>query len=190
MFMAHTRFPIFPTTKIAAVLTALAFLAGCSSPKPAAVSTPSPVPSASPAVVQPSATIADHAAKNPDSDKKVDKFDPYVAAVRASTMSGYPAATIGKAFEIAFHNAQWRSRQTKEGGRVVDFTGTLPANLRQDCFASKDARTAAPCAQDARVTFQWTFNPDGRLFHLSYIDPEPWPVAYRSTREMLLYIFE
>jgi hypothetical protein len=27
------------------------------------------------------------------------------------------------------------------------------------------------------------------LFHLSYVDPEPWPPAYRSTRDMLLFIY-
>ena len=27
------------------------------------------------------------------------------------------------------------------------------------------------------------------LFHLSYVDPEPWPAAYRSTRDMLLFIY-
>ena len=71
----------------------------------------------------------------------------------------------------------------------MDFTGTLPANVRQDCLAAKDARPAAPRAQDAKVTFQWTFASDGQLFHLSYIDPEPWPEARRSTREMLLFIY-
>ena len=73
---------------------------------------------------------------------------------------------------------------------MVDFTGALPANMHQDCLATKDARRPAPpCVQDAKVTFQWTFAPDGRLFHLSYIDPEPWPAAFQSTREMLLFIY-
>ena len=29
-------------------------------------------------------------------------------------MSGYPAATIGKAFETAFHDFQWHSTVTKK----------------------------------------------------------------------------
>lgn len=113
----------------------------------------------------------------------------YVATVRGSTMSGYPTATIGKAFEAAFHDFQWQSTVTSEGVRLVSFTGKLPANMREDCLAAKEARPARPCAQDAKVTFQWTFPSGGPLFHLSYIDPEPWPAAYRSTRDMLLFIY-
>lgn len=97
-------------------------------------------------------------------------------------MSGYPAATIGKAFEAAFRDSKWQSR-TADGVRIVNFTGTLPDQVRQNCFAAKE------CAPDAKVTFQWTFTSDGRFFHLSYIDPEPWPEARRSTREMLLFIY-
>ncbi len=104
-------------------------------------------------------------------------------------MSGYPAATIGNAFEAAFHDFQWHSTVTKEGVRVVDFTGTLPANLRQDCVAAKPTRPAPTCAQNSKVTFQWTFAPNSALFHLSYVDPDPWPPAYRSTRDMLLFIY-
>ena len=103
-------------------------------------------------------------------------------------MSGYPAATIGTAFESAFRDFQWHSKVTSEGVRVVNFTGLLPANLRQDCVAAKKPTAASPCAQDAKVTFEWTFAPNGGLFHLSYVDPEPWPEAHRSTREMLLFI--
>ena len=98
-------------------------------------------------------------------------------------MSGYPAATIGKAFETKFHDAHWNSAVTSAGVRVVNFTGQLPANLRQDCLATKG------CPQDSKVTFQWSFAPDSVLFHLSYVDPEPWPPAYRSTRDMLLFIY-
>ena len=97
-------------------------------------------------------------------------------------MSGYPAATIGKAFEAAFRDFKWESR-TADGAHIVHFTGTLPDKVRQNCFVAKE------CAPDAKVTFQWTFTPDGRFFHLSYIDPEPWPEARRSTREMLLFIY-
>ena len=53
-------------------------------------------------------------------------------------MSGYPAATIGKAFETSFRDSHWDSAVTSEGVRVVNFTGTLPANLRQDCVAAKE----------------------------------------------------
>ena len=57
-------------------------------------------------------------------------------------MSGYPAATIGKAFETTFHDFQWHSTVTSEGVRVVNFTGLLPANLRQDCVGAKSAAHA------------------------------------------------
>ena len=97
-------------------------------------------------------------------------------------MSGYPAKTIGNAFEAAFRDFKWESR-TADGAHIVHFTGTLPDRVRQDCFTAKE------CAPDAKVTFRWTFTPDGRFFHLSYIDPEPWPEARRSTREMLLFIY-
>ena len=66
---------------------------------------------------------------------------------------------------------------------MVTFTGLLPANMRPNCGV------ASSCAQDAKVTFEWTFASDGRLFHLSHVDPEPWPETHRSTREMMLYIF-
>ena len=103
-------------------------------------------------------------------------------------MSGYPTATIGKAFEAAFQDFKWHSRVVS-GARIVDFTGTLPSNMREDCAASKESRITSSCSPDANVTFQWTFDSDGRLFHLSYVDPEPWPEAHRSTREMLLFIY-
>ena len=150
--------------KLFAALLALVLTTACTSSKPT-VPEPSPLAKSVP----------------PPSSVAVD----YVAAVRESTMSGYPTATIGKAFETAFRDVQWRSTVTSEGIRVVNFTGTLPANLRQDCVASKKA----VCPQTAKVTFQWTFPPDSMLFHLSYIDPEPWPAAYRSTRDMLLFIY-
>jgi hypothetical protein len=148
-------------SKVAAVALILAFATACTSSKPA-------VPEPSPLAV--SALPANSAAVD------------YVAAVRESTMSGYPAATIGKAFEKKFRDFQWHSTVTSEGARVVNFTGVLPANLRQDCLATKGC-------QDAKVTFQWTFAPDSALFHLSYVDPQPWPPAYRSTRDMLLFIY-
>ena len=169
--MAQIRFPRILNNKVAAGLATLVFLAGCSSPKPAAVSAP-PLSGGHPDRAPKDQTIVD-----------------YVAKVRGSTMSGYPTATIGEAFEAAFRDSQWHSRETGDGVRVVSFTGTLPANMRQDCLAAKEARPARPCAQDAKVTFQWTFASDGRLFHLSYIDPEPWPAGFRSTREMLLFIY-
>jgi len=149
-------------SKIAAALLVLAFTTACTSSKPT-VPEPSPLAVSAP----------------PPSSSAVD----YVAAVRDSTMSGYPTTTIGKAFETAFRDFQWHSTVTKEGVRVVNFTGQLPAKLRQDCLA------APPCPPAAKVTFQWTFPPDSMLFHLSYVDPEPWPAAYRSTRDMLLFIY-
>ena len=104
-------------------------------------------------------------------------------------MSGYPQATIGHAFESAFRDAHWRSEQPEGGVHVVTFTGLLPATMRPDCGGAKGSPRASLCAEDAKVTFEWTFAADGRLFHLSHIDPDPWPETHRSTREMLLYIF-
>jgi len=155
-------------SKVAAALLVLAFTTACTSSKPA-VPEPSPLVTSAP----------------PPNSSAID----YVAAVRESTMSGYPAATIGKAFETAFHDVQWHSAVTKEGLRVVNFTGQLPTKLRQDCLASTKPAAASPCPQAAKVTFQWTFPPNSMFFHLSYVDPEPWPAAYRSTRDMLLFIY-
>ncbi len=155
-------------SKVAASLVILGFTTACTSSKPA-------VPEPSPLAV--AALPANSAALD------------YVAAVRESTMSGYPAATIGKAFETRFHDSHWNSAVTSEGVRVVNFTGLLPANLRQDCLAAKKPPAASICPQGAKVTFQWSFAPDSGLFHLSYVDPEPWPAAYRSTRDMLLFIY-
>ena len=149
--------------KMAAGLVVLAFATGCSSSK---APEPSPLAIALP-------------------PPPVD----YVGAVRRSTMSGYPAATIGAAFESAFRDAQWQSKVTSEGVRVVNFTGRLPAKLREDCVAPKKPTAPPVCSQDSKVTFQWTFAPNSGLFHLSYVDPDPWPPAYRSTRDMLLFIY-
>lgn len=149
-------------SKIAAGLVLLAFATGCSSSK---APEPSPLAALPPPPVD------------------------YVATVRQSTMSGYPAATIGSAFESAFRDFQWQSKVTSEGVRVVNFTGRLPANLRQDCAPAKKPTAAPTCSADAKVSFQWTFVPNSGLFHLSYIDPDPWPPAYRSTRDMLLFIY-
>ena len=146
-------------SKVAATVLMLAFATACTSSK-------SSVPEPSPLAIS---ALPANAAMD------------YVAAVRDSTMSGYPAATIGKAFETRFHDSHWSSSVTSEGVHVVNFTGLLPANLRQDC--------AKNCAQDAKVTFQWSFAPQSGLFHLSYVDPNPWPLAYRSTRDMLLFIY-
>ncbi len=154
----------------------MVLLAGCSSPK-AAVSAP-----------QPGSAVA-AAPSNPANSNSAVPSDPFVAAVRGGTMSGYPQATIGQAFERAFSDARWRSELPKAGVRVVTFTGSLPANMRRGCGAAKAGQTASPCAQDAKVTFEWTFTSGGRLFHLSRVDPEPWPEDRRSTREMMLYIF-
>jgi hypothetical protein len=157
----------------------MALAAGCSSPKAAAV----PVAKPGPAIVE--AAGRSNAA---DSATGVAP-DPFVAAVRAGMMSGYPQATIGQAFESAFSDVHWSSQQPKGEVRVVTFTGLLPANMRPNCGAAKTGSDASPCAQDAKVTFEWSFASDGRLFHLSHVDPEAWPETHRSTREMMLYIF-
>jgi len=160
------------------VLWIILLLAGCSSPK-----APGPV------VPRGSAVVEAAARPNPAHSDPGVQSDPFVAAVRAGTMSGYPQATIGQAFEAAFSNTHWSSQQPKGGARIVTFTGLLPANMRPDCGAAKAGSTTPPCSPDAKVTFEWTFAPDGHLFHLSHVDPEAWPEAYRSTREMMLYIF-
>ena len=167
------------SSSIFPVIGILLLLAGCSSPKTVAV------PAAKPgvAVVQ--------TAERPIPAQSSDgvQSDPYVAIVRAGTMSGYSQATIGQAFETAFSGAHWSRQQPKGGLRVVTFTGFLPAHMRRDCGAAKGGAPASPCAQDAKVTFEWTFPSDGHLFHLSHVDPEPWPETHRSTREMMLFIY-
>jgi len=163
---------------VAALVLSATALVGCSSPKAAAVPA-----KAGPAVVQ----AAER--PNPAHSDPGAQSDRFIAAVRAGTMSGYPQATIGQAFEAAFSNVHWNSQQPKGGARVVIFTGFLPANMRRDCGAANTRPPAAPCVQDAKVTFEWTFASGGQLFHLSHVDREPWPEAHRSTREMLLYIF-
>lgn len=175
MPLAQVRFPKF----FGLVLSAVAFFAGCSSPKAAAVPAAKPGP-----VVVEAAGRSNTVQSDPGAQS-----DPFVAAVRAGTMSGYPQATIGQAFEAAFSGAHWNSQQPKGGARIVTFTGFLPANMRPDCSAAKAGAPAAACAQDAKVTFEWTFASDGHLFHLSNVDPEPWPETHRSTREMLLFIY-
>jgi hypothetical protein len=173
MPLAQVRFPRFSGL----VLLAIVLCAGCSSPKAVAV----PAAKPGPAVVE--------TAQHRNSADPGVPSDPFVAAVRAGIMSGYPQATIGQAFESAFSDAHWSSQQPKSGLRVVTFTGLLPANMRPACGAAKAGATAAPCVQDAKVTFEWTFASDGHLFHLSHIDPEHWPETHRSTREMLLFIY-
>src|SRR5258706_6551066 len=96
------------SSSIFPVIGILLLLAGCSSPKAASV------PAAKPGV----AVI--EAAGRPipaQSDAGV-QSDPYVAIVRAGTMSGYSQATIGQAFETAFSGAHWSSQQPKGGLRV------------------------------------------------------------------------
>jgi hypothetical protein len=189
----------------ATLLSAMALLAGCSSPKAAAVPAAQPSPAVVVAAVHPNSAPSDSGGH---SDPGV-QSDPFVAIVRAGTMTGYPQATIGQAFEAAFSGAHWSSQQPQGGLRVVTFTGILPPKMRPNCSAAKPVPTkttsiqaaqtragptavgsaASPCVQDAKVTFEWTFPSDGRLFHLSRIDPEPWPETHRSTREMLLFIY-
>ena len=161
------------------VIGILLLLAGCSTPKAAAVPAAKPGPAVVEAAGRPSPVQSDAGVHS----------DPYVAIVRAGTMSGYSQATIGQAFETAFSDVHWSSQQPKSGVRVVTFTGLLPPNMRRDCGAAKAGATASPCAQDGKVTFEWTFASDGHLFHLSHADPEPWPETHRSTREMMLFIY-
>jgi hypothetical protein len=177
MSIAQARHPKF-SGKVFGVVSALILLTACSTPKTAAVPAAKPVPAA----VAAAAASVQHQGDSNQNDP-AQPADPYVTAIRAGTITGYPSATIGKAFETAFSSAHWQSEQRKEGARVVTFTGLLPANARSGCSA------VLPCTQDAKVTFEWTFTSDGQLFHLSYIDPEPWPEDRRSTREMLLFIY-
>jgi hypothetical protein len=163
----------------ALVFSATLLLAACSSPKTVAV----PAANPGPAVVEAAGR------SNPARSDPGVQSDPFVAAVRAGTMSGYPQATIGQAFEAAFSDTHWQSQQPKGGVHVVTFTGFLPANMRRDCIAAKAGVPASPCARDAKVTFEWTFASDGHLFHLSHVDPESWPETHRSTRDMLLFIY-
>jgi hypothetical protein len=176
MSIARDYFPKY--SSLVSGIGILALLAGCSSPKAA-------LPARQPG----SAVVEAAGHSNPAHSDAGVQADPFVAAVRAGTMSGYPQATIGQAFEAAFRDAHWRSQQPEGGVRVVTFTGLLPANMRPDCGAAKTGSAASPCAPAAKVTFEWTFASDGRLFHLSNVDPEPWPETHRSTRDMLLYIF-
>lgn len=161
------------------VLPALVLFAGCSSPKTAAVPAAKPVPVVVETVERPNPVHSDPGVQP----------DPFIAIVRGGTMSGYPQATIGQAFEAAFSGAHWSSQQPTSGVRTVTFTGLLPANMRPTCGAAKAGSLLSPCVQDSKVTFEWTFGPDGHLFHLSHADPEPWPETHRSTREMLLFIY-
>jgi hypothetical protein len=177
MSIARLCFPRF--SSLFSGIGILALLVGCSSPKTAAV----PAAKPGPAIIE----TAEH--PNPANADPGVPSDAFVAAVRAGTMSGYPQATIGHAFETAFADAHWSSQQPESGARIVTFTGLLPANMRRDCVSAKAGPPASPCVQDAKVTFEWTFASDGHLFHLSHVDPEPWPETHRSTREMLLYIF-
>jgi hypothetical protein len=188
MPLAQVHFPKFSGQRCAtvevvvfwaAILSATILLAGCSSPKAAAVPAAKPGPAVVEAAARP----------NPAPSDPVVHSDPFVAIVRAGMMSGYPKATIGQAFEGAFSEAHWSSQQPKGELRVVTFTGLLPANMRPDCGAAKGAAPVSPCAQDGKVTFEWTFPSDGHLFYLSHADPEPWPETHRSTREMMLFIF-
>lgn len=160
----------------ALAISALVVTAGCSSPKTAAA----PAAKPSPAVVE---------AAGPPNPGSALKLDPFVTAVRAGTMSGYPQATIGQAFESAFSDVHWSSQQPKGEARVVTFTGLLPANMRPGCGGEKGGAAAPPCTQNAKVTFEWSFASDGHLFHLSHVDPEAWPEDHRSTRDMMLFIY-
>jgi hypothetical protein len=183
MPLAPVRFPKFPglrcTAAAAFVELGLLLAVGCTSPKAAAIP-----------ASKPGSAVAEAAGRSNAADSTPPVApDPFVAAVRAGTMSGYPQATIGHAFESAFSNVHWSSQQPKGEARVVTFTGTLPADMRPNCGAAKSNADASLCAQDAKVTFQWSFASDGLLFHLSHVNPDAWPEDRRSTRDIMLYIF-
>ncbi|MEO8050696.1 MAG: hypothetical protein ABI833_09800 [Acidobacteriota bacterium] len=181
MSIAPDRFPNFHGTqssRLFAVLAVLLILTGCSSPKAAV-----------PAVPSGSAAAEAVAPSLPARSDPGDQADAFIAAVRGANMSGYPQATIGQAFDAAFHDVHWQTRQPAGGARVVTFTGLLPAGMRPECAPANKGVVASPCVQDAKVGFEWTFGPRGLLFHLSHIDRAAWPETYRSTREMMLYIF-
>lgn len=180
MPLARVRFRIFSSPNYAAVgvLSAIAVFAGCSSPKAAEPSRPPG-----------SAGVEAPEPSNAGNPAAVGQADPFIDAVRVGTISGYPQAPIGHAFEAAFSDVHWSSRQPEQGVHVVTFTGLLPANMRPDCGSGKAGAIASPCVSDGKVTFEWTFGPDGRRFHLSHIDPEPWPESRRTTRDMLLFIY-
>jgi hypothetical protein len=163
---------MIPKVRLATGFAILFSLAGCSSTKSIAVTAAGPAASG----VQPSRAAAPPA---------VD----YVALVRGSTMSGYPNATIGKAFEAAFRDFEWQGTSAADGTAVVKFTGLLPADKRPDCPAVKKGTLVPACTQDGKVTFEWTFSPGSRLFHLSYTDREAWPEALQSTHQMLAFIY-
>ena len=185
MPLAPVHFRIFSSMYASArvlsalgVLSVMVLLAGCSSPK-----------AAGPAGPPGSARVEALEAPNADNSAAAGQADPFIATVRTGTMSGYPQATIGHAFEAAFKDAHWSSRQSEQGVHVVTFTGFLPANMRPDCGPAKAGAIASPCASAGKVIFEWTFGSDGGRFHLSHIDPEPWPESRRTTRDMLLFIY-
>jgi len=154
-------------------LATLVTLTGCSKTKSAAVS----APMASASIIQPSSGATDAPAID------------YVELVRRGTITGFPNATIGNAFEAAFRNFEWHGATAADGTAVVKFTGVLPADKRPECPAAKKGSPAASCNNDGKVTFEWTFPAGSRLFHLSYTDREAWPEALQSTHEMLAFIY-
>jgi hypothetical protein len=158
---------------LATGLATLVFLTGCSKAKSVAVT----APLASASMVQPSSGATDAATID------------YVELVRSGTLTGFPNATIGKAFETAFRNFEWHGAAAADGTAVVKFTGLLPADKRPECPAAKKGSGAPSCNQDGKVTFEWTFPAGSRLFHLSYTDREAWPEALQSTHEMLAFIY-
>ncbi len=115
--------------------------------------------------------------------------DQHISIVRAARMPGYNAVAIGKAFEAAFPDSRWSSAETN-GVWQVEFIGTLPRRIYEECVAASQTTRTEPCSENERVTFQWAFAPDGQSFGLSYIDQRPWPSRLRSTRRVLAFIYE
>jgi hypothetical protein len=57
------------------------------------------------------------------------KVDAAVELVRAGSLPGFDRATVGKAFENKFQDAQWSSFQTPNGVTIVNFHGSIKAHV-------------------------------------------------------------
>lgn len=55
-----------------------------------------------------------------------------VDMVKATRLSAYPALTVGEAFEARFQSPKWAVVPTRNGDRVVAFTGTVKYTVFRD----------------------------------------------------------
>ena len=62
-----------------------------------------------------------------DSPSQVDK-------VKNGTLFGYEQTTIGRAFDSFFDKPHWEAFETKNGIKVVEFTGQLPQDYHDSIF--------------------------------------------------------